>query len=242
LRTIILLVMLSILVALATADDCENKVNRCNSAFMVKGAGADTSAQMDCYEAIIEQDPACPVAWYQKAIRLRQMGKNVDALDSLNKSIQLNGDNHDYWFMKGMILLSLSNFKEAANAFSEAARIDPNSVDALEQEGFALNRSGKQMEDIAAYDKAIKALDLASSPDTSKEITLWYDKGNAYRALNDNDKAEEAYSKAKELKSKMNVVSEEGLTYVLPPVGTNPSNITAPYSDSNMMQQTAMPV
>jgi tetratricopeptide (TPR) repeat protein len=236
--------MLSILVAVATADDCENKVSRCNSAFMVKGAGGDIYSQINCYDAITQQDPACPEAWYRKAIALRQLWKYEDALIALNKSIQLDRDNYDYWTMRGDILLEQSNPKEAADAFSEAARIDPSSVDAVESEGWALNGTGKQLDAIAAYDKAIKMLDLSSYEGMQKGIELWNLKGDAYKSINDDAKSKEAYLNAKELEDKKTAAFPPTEPTFAPDMGLTPvgsSSIAPPPSGSNLMQQTLMP-
>ena len=200
-----LCVLLIFIVGLVHADDCANSVNRCHSSYFVKGALPDYNAEIECYNLIINQQGSCSEAWYEKAIDLKELGKYTDALSSINGSIKLSPSNSGYLSEKGEILKLLGRFEEAASAFSEAAKIDSNPVTDLHQKGLALNYSGKYLEAIDAYDEALKMLDLNESYNWETAIELLKDKGDAYIAVKEENKANESYSMAKELKNKMNL-------------------------------------
>ena len=57
------------------------------------------------------------------------------------------------WFDKGLALYNQGNYGEAATAYNEAIKLDPNNAAAWNNKGLVLDYQGK-------YDEAIKAKEL----------------------------------------------------------------------------------
>ncbi|MGB5099600.1 MAG: tetratricopeptide repeat protein [Methanothrix sp.] len=96
---------------------------------------------------------------------------------------------------KGSVLVKVGKQEEALKTFDGALQIDATSVVAWKGKGDALNETGRYVEAVNAYDKAITL---------SPEIGLlkayaWQGKGNALKALGRQAEAVAAFAKAKEL-------------------------------------------
>jgi tetratricopeptide (TPR) repeat protein len=75
-------------------------------------------------------------------------GRHTKALESLNKSLGANSKNAQTWFYKGLVLMSMSEFKDAISCYEESLKINP------------------------IYDEALKAKELAIKEQRQKENSL----------------------------------------------------------------------
>jgi len=96
---------------------------------------------------------------------------------------------------KGSVLIKMGKHEEALETFNGALQMDTTSAVAWKGKGDALNETGRYVEAVNAYDKAIEL---------SPEIGLikayaWQGKGNALKASGRQAEAVAAFAKAKEL-------------------------------------------
>ena len=167
------------------------------------------------------------VAWYNKGLALYNQSKYDEALQALDKAIELKPDYADAWLFEGMALSSLDRYNVAAlQAIDKAIELNPNDASGWFVKGVALSNQSKYGEAIQAddkaielkpdfaeawdgkglalynqgkYDEALQALDKAIElkPD---DAVAWYNKGLALYAQNKYDEALQALDKAIELK------------------------------------------
>jgi len=95
------------------------------------------------------------------------------------------------WYTKGYALYDQGKYDEAAKAYDEAIRLDPNNADTWYNKGLALYDQGK-------YDEATKAYDEAIRLDPNNADT-WNNKGNSLSHLGKYDDAINAYDEATRL-------------------------------------------
>ena len=91
---------------------------------------------------------------YQGHKMLQEQPRN--ALDVLNKAINLQPNNSLSWSGKGDALYQLGNYPQALSAYQKATKLDPNSADNWLKQGKVLARLENFTEAIAAYDQALK--------------------------------------------------------------------------------------
>lgn len=97
-----------------------------------------------------------------KALGLAESGYYEEALDLISKGINIDANNANLWYNKGIILFKMCRFQDALNSFSQAADIDPGFTEAWVNKGVVLMELGKNLAAIRAFDKAI-AIDSGDS-------------------------------------------------------------------------------
>ena len=97
-----------------------------------------------------------------KALGLAESGHYEEALDLISKGINIDANNANAWYNKGIILFRMCRYQDALNSFSQAADIDPGFTEAWVNKGVALMELGKNLAAIRAFDKAI-AIDPGDS-------------------------------------------------------------------------------
>jgi len=133
-------------------------------------------------------------------------GRQNDALEYCNKTIELDPLHPSGWFNKGAVLINLDKHDDAIEAFDEAIKLDPKSAYAWNGKGNSLERQGKYDEAIEAYEEAIKL-------DPKNAIT-WSNKGNSLYNQGKYDEAIEAYDEAIKLDPK-NAITWSNKGYLL---------------------------
>jgi len=79
-----------------------------------------------------------------------------EALDLLNKALEINPDHVDALYNKGWALLALKKHEEAIVSFDKVLEINPNHSHALNMKGNVLLALDKPEEAIVSFDKAIE--------------------------------------------------------------------------------------
>lgn len=70
-------------------------------------------------------------AWYGKGVILNRLGRDEEAIDYLDKAIEIKKDDLNAWYNKGATLADLERHEKAKCCFEEALRINPNDVESL---------------------------------------------------------------------------------------------------------------
>lgn len=155
-------------------------------------------------------------------------GKQLDAIEYCNKTIDLDPNSTYAWFNKGQVLCALLMYNDSIKAFDNATSRDRKFAPAWNGKGYSLyclNRTEDAIKDYdeatdidqkfvdawynkaeaylaqGSYDYAIKAYDNATDIDP-KFAKAWNDKGYTLNRLNRPEKAIEAYDMAVELDPK----------------------------------------
>jgi lysozyme len=80
--------------------------------------------------------------WAQRAYELQNQDRWEEALQALEKSIELDPDNSEVWRNKGVALYFLSRYEEAIQATEKAIEIDPRNTNAVNQKDQFIQEKG----------------------------------------------------------------------------------------------------
>jgi tetratricopeptide (TPR) repeat protein len=122
-------------------------------------------------------------------------GRYNEAIEVLDKAIDLDPQNAWAWSNKGNALTDLGRYPEAIQAFNKAIELEPLYALAYSNKGWSLDEQGK-------YDEAIEALDRAIELDPQLALA-WCNKGNTLTNQGKYDEAIEALDQAIGLDSQL---------------------------------------
>jgi DNA-binding response OmpR family regulator len=113
------------------------------------------------FDHAIEIDPSLAVAWHDRGICLRELGKDEDALKSIDKACELEPDNEEYLYTRAELLKKIGILRGQKNAIAAAVRtfnrvleINPNNADAWSGLGVCMNEQGKDELSRQYYERA----------------------------------------------------------------------------------------
>jgi tetratricopeptide (TPR) repeat protein len=119
-------------------------------------------------------------------------GRQNDAIEYCNKTIEIDPTSAYGWINKGITLLNIRKYDEALLVFNKAIEIDSNMAPAWNLKGLTfLHMQDKLNESIEAFDRAIQ-LDPNSA-------NYWSDKAGALSDLGKYNEAIAAYNKATDI-------------------------------------------
>ncbi|WNZ44685.1 tetratricopeptide repeat protein [Leptolyngbya boryana CZ1] len=102
----------------------------------------------------LTKEPNHLEALYMRGEMLNSIGWYTEALESLEKLIDLNSEYPFAWFQKGFSLNELGKNEEAVLAYNEALKQKPD-------QATALNNRGKTLNDLGRYEEALLNLERA---------------------------------------------------------------------------------
>jgi tetratricopeptide (TPR) repeat protein len=110
-------------------------------------------------------------AWLSTGKDLFEQGMYEEAINSFDRSIEINPELHEAYYIRGIALDNLGNSKEAIASLDRAIEINPDKHKAWSNRGAVLVNLGR-------YEKAIASFDQATEikPDF---LEAWYNRGNA---------------------------------------------------------------
>jgi Flp pilus assembly protein TadD/DNA-binding response OmpR family regulator len=113
------------------------------------------------FDEAIEIDPSLAAAWHDRGICLRELGKDEDALKSIDKSVELEPENEEYLFTRAELLKRIGILRGQKNAITAAVRtfnkvleINPNNADAWNGLGVCMKEQGKDELSRQYYERA----------------------------------------------------------------------------------------
>lgn len=86
---------------------------------------------LDCFDHAIAIEPLNYIAWVNKGLILKKIGKHDDALLCFDRAISLKPENHKGWYNKGVLLISMLRFDEAIQCFFKVLELD--SMDQMDE-------------------------------------------------------------------------------------------------------------
>lgn len=124
--------------------------------------GLSFLSQDDCekalpyFEKAVESDNNYAEAWAQTGFCREKLGRHAEAIDASKRAVSLRPSAESY-FNIGLASYYLKNYREAAENYRQAIRIDPyNAADAHYALGLVYRDWGRPEEEIQAYKQAIK--------------------------------------------------------------------------------------
>jgi adenylate cyclase len=125
-------------------------------------------------EAALRLDPELAEAHVSRANVLSLLGRNAEADESFRRATVLGPGLRDAWYYYARFLFSLQRYSDAADAYEEAARRNPDDYDALVLLAMPYERMGDLAKARAARQRALEAADriLRKGPDDVRALYL----------------------------------------------------------------------
>jgi tetratricopeptide (TPR) repeat protein len=124
--------------------------------------GLSFLSQDDCekalpyFEKAVQSDSNYAEAWAQAGFCREKLGRHSEAIEASKKAVSLRPSAESY-FNIGLASYYLKNYREAAENYRQAIRLDPyNAADAQYALGLVYRDWGRPEEEIQAYKQAIK--------------------------------------------------------------------------------------
>ena len=141
-----------------------------------------------CYSAVLQADPTCADAWHMAGVLAHQSGRSSDGLNYLERAIELNSRDPEYYCNLSTIWRALSQPQAALSAADNAVRIGPDFAAAWFQKGTALLDVDRTDE---AVDSFRRALDLGHPA-----AIVWRSMGHAFQYSGDTANSIECLEKS----------------------------------------------
>ncbi|MGI8733437.1 MAG: trypsin-like peptidase domain-containing protein [Pyrinomonadaceae bacterium] len=116
----------------------------------------DCERALPYFEKAADSDSNYAEAWAQTGFCKEKLGRHAEAIEASKKAVNLRPSSESY-FNIGLASYYLKQYREAADAYRAAIRLDPyNAADAYYALGLVFRDWGKADEEIQAYKQAIK--------------------------------------------------------------------------------------
>src|SRR5215217_2133224 len=116
----------------------------------------DCEKALPYFEKAVESDSNYAEAWAQTGFCNEKLGRHAEALEASKKAVTLRPSAESY-FNIGLASFYLKQYKDAAEAYRQAIKLDPyNAADAHYAIGLVYRDWGKPDDEIQAYKQAIR--------------------------------------------------------------------------------------
>jgi tetratricopeptide (TPR) repeat protein len=129
--------------------------------------------------------------WNNKGGSLSSLGRYQEAIDCLDKALEIDPRYAYAWTNKGACLRSLGRYQEAISCYDKALEIDPRNATAWNNKGSSLGSLGRYQEAISCYDKALEI--------DPRYALVWTNKGSSLGSLGRYQEAIDCLDKALEI-------------------------------------------
>ncbi len=116
----------------------------------------DCEKALPYFEKAVESDNNYAEAWAQTGFCKEKLGKHAEAIEASRKAVSLRPSAESY-FNIGLANFYLKQYRDAADAYKQAIRLDPyNAADAYYALGLVYRDWGRADDEIQAYKQAIR--------------------------------------------------------------------------------------
>jgi tetratricopeptide (TPR) repeat protein len=185
--------------AYSAAINCnpEHVTARVGRGLAFQRLGAHTQAVAD-FDHVIASYPDWPgafVAFYSRAVSLRALGRNEEAISDCNEAASRNHEHGDTLYLRGIIYMALGNVEAAINDMNAVLGIDPSYWEAYFERAKLNSLQQNWRQAVADFNAAIKH-DAAGRLDVRECLYL---RGLAEQSLGDHSAAIADFTQAIEL-------------------------------------------
>jgi DNA-binding response OmpR family regulator len=113
------------------------------------------------FDTAIEIDPSHAASWHDRAVCLRELGKNSESLKSFLRAVELSPNTEEFLYSYadmhrrlGVLLGQKAYTESAVKAFNRVIEINPNNADAWNSMGNCMKDLGKDILSTLAYERA----------------------------------------------------------------------------------------
>ena len=92
---------------------------------------------------------------YLKSVDLSFLERYGEAIECINKAIELNPKESQFWFTKAIFLIELNNLDDAIGCLDKAIELNPEDTNSLIKKGSLLQYLNRADEAIECYDEAL---------------------------------------------------------------------------------------
>ncbi|MFQ5892433.1 MAG: tetratricopeptide repeat protein, partial [Candidatus Methanofastidiosia archaeon] len=114
-----------------------------------------------------------------KGITLRNLQRYEEALQALDRALELDPEDVYAWYTRGLTLLNLQKYEEALQVFDRVLELDPEDVYTWVGKGAALGNLQKYEEALQAFDRALE-LD-------PEDVYTWFNKGSVHLKISEQE-------------------------------------------------------
>ena len=116
----------------------------------------DCENALPYFEKAVDSDSNYAEAWAQTGFCKEKLGRHAEAIEASKRAVNLRASAESY-FNIGLASYYLKQYREAADAYRQAIKLDPyNSADAYYALGLVYRDWGKADDEIQAYKQAIR--------------------------------------------------------------------------------------
>ncbi len=153
--------------------------------------GKDWLGLMDLAERWTRAQGKNAYSWYFLGLAFAGLERNIEAVEALRASAQLNAKNASTWIHLGIAYANLNRLTDAIEANQQAVRIDSDERIAWNNLGVVYERAGRYGEAAEAYRQGLRI--------DPRDAETWYSVGVACAGLDRHAEAIEAYRRALQL-------------------------------------------
>ncbi|MBE9033840.1 CHAT domain-containing protein [aff. Roholtiella sp. LEGE 12411] len=134
-------------------DESTNLVQKLASNLAIQTGNTPSIIEQQTYQSnAVTSDQS----WFYQGLQQAKTGDLLGAIASYDKAIELQPNNHEYWFNRALTLFHLERFTEALAAYERAIELKPNFYKAWHKHGGTLGELGNFEQAIASFDQAIQ--------------------------------------------------------------------------------------
>ncbi len=131
----------------------------------------EVSKDIKKYEEIIAKNPKDVKNIIDKGISYLKIGKTNEALNCLDKALEIDNKSVEAWSQKGNILTSKANYEEALKCIDKALEIDPKNSEYLSTKAYIFTKQ-ENLEEAVKYTK--QALKINPSNKAAQELNTLF--------------------------------------------------------------------
>ena len=143
---------------------------------------------LEIFENVIKLDSNYTLGHTNRIVCLNNLGRFKEALEYSDEVVKRSPDNAIAWNKKGIVFRNLTRFDKAIDCVKKSLEINPNLRESLLDEASIYILTGKFKKALRVAKEMVKRYD--------KDDDAWGLKGDAWRGIGREDKAEKCYKKA----------------------------------------------
>ena len=151
---------------------------------------------LKCFEKVLKLNPVNENALMESIRTHYWQGTLHNHVEICNRVLDINPNNYEAWFWKGVGLSGEMRYKKALGAIDKAIENNSEFIDAWIEKGQILPLLGRFQEAFECLDKAEK---MISPNDEGAQTCIWHFREKAYREMGEYNKAMECHDKCLEM-------------------------------------------